>query len=193
MATMVRRIHQKGQGHLEDVLDLMGVGLEGQGGVHPGHHRRDLKGGHGSVGGQLADHLHPVGGQPHFLLRLAQGGMGRAGVAVLHPPTWKADLARMGAQVRGALCEQHRGPLAGGQRRHGLHQGTGGEDAAVLQQLQVGRRPALLSDRFTRQVHHRLRLHQGLLQRRLAPTGGVGGVGLQAGELRVLQRGQRLG
>jgi len=61
-----------------------------------------------------------------------------------------------------------------------------------VEQLQVLGRPALLGDGLTGEVHHRLGLGEGLLQRRLLPAGGVGGISLEPLQLRVLHGRQRL-
>ena len=62
------------------------------------------------------------------------------------------------------------------QRRHGLHQATGGLQSAVLQAPELGGTPAFFGDRFPGEVHDAISLLQGLQHRRLLPGGGLGGI-----------------
>jgi len=57
-------------------------------------------------------------GEPDLLLRLAQRGVRRRGIAFLEPAAGKADLPRVVVKVVGAPGQQHRRGLAAHHQRH---------------------------------------------------------------------------
>ena len=71
------------------------------------------------------------------------------------------------------------------QIRHRLHQQARGLKATVLENLQVGRGPALLGDRLTGKVHHTIRLTEGALKGTVLPAGGLCRVKLQPGQATI--------
>ena len=83
--------------------------------------------------------------------------------------------------------DQHARSLAFGQGRQGSHQGSGGVNAAVAQELAMGWGPALLSDRLTGQVDHGVGTRQGGLQISPLPAGGLGRINLQALQLGMIE------
>ena len=95
----------------------------------------------GRVGRQAAEHLDLERLEADLLVRLAQRGRRRIGIAGLGAAAGKADLPRMVVQVVGALRQQHRHLVAQDERHE--HRGVGRralDDASLDLDLGLPRR-----------------------------------------------------
>ena len=81
MALVVGRVHQPGQRHLEHLGDLERIEPQRDARLHQADHRRDDEAGAGRVGRQAAEDLDLDRLEADLLVRLAQRGRDRVGVA----------------------------------------------------------------------------------------------------------------
>ena len=88
-------IQHEPQRNLESLGDFSSVELELETRTDEPDHRRHTIAADDQVVGQIADDLDETSLEPDFLLRLAQCGFERVGIARLQASSGKTDLARM--------------------------------------------------------------------------------------------------
>ncbi|MNZ98462.1 hypothetical protein D3C78_1177450 [compost metagenome] len=116
MGDLARVVAEELQRHREYRGNLVVVGLE-----------LDIVGDEADIGGDLdavagdlraerTDHLDQTGRQPHFLLRLAQGGADQVLVLGIAPPAGEGHFATVGGQTAGAQGQHQLRVVAAGDR-----------------------------------------------------------------------------
>src|SRR2546430_15222144 len=103
---MIGGIEQVIEGHLEGVLNLLGVERQLEARLHQGDHRRDAKAADHDVVRQVTDDRHEALRQADLLARFAQCRNQRAAVGALDAPARETDLAGVIAQLRRALRDR---------------------------------------------------------------------------------------
>lgn len=103
---MVLRVHQEGKRHLENIGDLVRVGMHVERRFHHRQNGRDRKSATGEITRQIANDLGTIRRKPDFLIRLAQCSPFRRAILRVDCTTRKGDLAGMLAQCIGALCQK---------------------------------------------------------------------------------------
>ncbi len=101
------RVEQDGERKVKIASTSRRVGREVQAVRQQGKHGRDAEPGASHVVRQAAEQFGARRVEPDLLLRLAQRGRFRRGVAGVDPAAGKRDLAGMGLEMRGALGQQH--------------------------------------------------------------------------------------
>ena len=134
-----------GQRHMKHLVNLARFGDRVEGCRHPTQNRGDSEPGHGFMRGQGAEDLDSRGRQADLLVRLAQGGGGYIGIALVLLAAGKGDLAGMMLQPRGALGQDDFQPVAshdeGYQHARGPEFAPGRKNGVGVE-IEIGRRPA---------------------------------------------------
>src|SRR5208337_4212575 len=96
--SVIGRIHEKGERHLEGFVHLAGIDVEGDWRGDFGHHGDNAKAGSSRKMVEIAERLDMARIEADFLMRLAQGGSGSVLVMRVDLAAGKSDLARMNPQ-----------------------------------------------------------------------------------------------
>src|SRR5204863_5031039 len=99
---MIGGIEQVIEGHLEGVLNLLGIERQLEARLHQGDHGRDAKAADHDVVRQVTDDRYEALRQADLLARFAQCRSQRAAVGALDAPARETDLAGVIAQLRRA-------------------------------------------------------------------------------------------
>ena len=92
---MVRRAHEKGQWHLEDIRHLARMRRDGKAGPQKANHRHNTIGRRRQIGIEITHRFDKIAGNTGFLFRLAQSRRRRAFITGVDAPAGKGDLPGM--------------------------------------------------------------------------------------------------